>query len=42
MSGTKTGVAKRVSDEEPGAVFMHCYGHSLSLAAIVTQQSNQG
>ncbi|SMN02628.1 hypothetical protein SPONN_1502 [uncultured Candidatus Thioglobus sp.] len=33
MSGCKTGVAKRVRDEEPRAVFTHCYSHSLNLAA---------
>jgi len=32
MSGTTTEVAKRISDEEPHAVFTHCYGHSLHLA----------
>ena len=31
MSGTRTGVAKRISDKEPRAVFTHCYGHSLNL-----------
>ena len=33
MSGARTGVAKRIMDEEPRAVFTHCYGHSLNLAA---------
>ena len=33
MSGKRSGVAKKISDEEPRALFMHCYGHSLSLAA---------
>ena len=32
MSGTKNGVAKLISEEEPRAVFTHCYGHSLNLA----------
>ena len=32
MSGTRTGVVKRISDEELHAVFPHCYGHSLNLA----------
>ena len=32
MSGAKSGVAKRLSDEEPRAVFTHCYGHALNLA----------
>ena len=36
MSGKKTGVAKRISDEEPRAVFTHCYGHCLSLAGSDT------
>ena len=36
MSGAKTGVAKRIADEEPRAVFSHCYGHSLNLAASDT------
>ena len=33
MSGIRSGVAKRVLDEESRAVFMHCYSHSLNLAA---------
>ena len=33
MSGSKSGVAKRIMDEEPRAVFTHCYCHSLNLAA---------
>ena len=33
MSGSKSGVAKRIMDEEPRAVFIHCYCHSLNLAA---------
>lgn len=33
MSGAKSGVAKRIQDLEPRAVFTHCYGHSLNLAA---------
>lgn len=32
MSGLKSGVAKRIMDEEPRAVFTHCYCHSLNLA----------
>ena len=32
MSGAKSGAAKRLSDEEPRAVFTHCYGHALNLA----------
>ena len=33
MSGSKSGVAKRISEVEPRAVFTHCYGHALNLAA---------
>ena len=32
MSGTKNGVAKLICDNEPRAVFTHCYGHTLNLA----------
>lgn len=32
MAGCRSGIAKRISDEEPRAVFMHCYGHALDLA----------
>lgn len=32
MSGAKKGVAKVLLDEEPHAVFTHCYGHALNLA----------
>jgi len=33
MSGAKYGLAKRISDEEPRAVYMHCYGYSINIAA---------
>ena len=32
MSGHKSGVATRVLQEEPRALYTHCYGHSLNLA----------
>ena len=32
MSGRKAGVAKLILDEEPRAIYTHCYGHSLNLA----------
>lgn len=32
MAGTKAGVAKRITDMEPRAVFTHCYGHALNLS----------
>ena len=41
MSGTRTGVAKRISDEEPRAVFTHCYGHSLNLACSDTVKKSK-
>jgi len=33
MSGAKTGVAKQIRDVEKKAVYTHCYGHALNLAA---------
>ena len=32
MSGSRSGVVKCVQEEEPRAVYTHCYGHTLSLA----------
>ena len=32
MTGVMNGVAKQLSDEEPRAIFTHCYGHALNLA----------
>ena len=32
MSGTKSGVAARLLNEEPRAIYTHCYGHALRLA----------
>ena len=32
MSGLKSGVATRLLQEEPRAIYMHCYGHSLNPA----------
>ncbi len=32
MSGARSGVAKRICDEEPRALYTHCYGHALNLA----------
>ncbi len=36
MSGSKNSVAKCISDIEPRALFTHCYGHALNLAASDT------
>ena len=33
MQVTRSGVAKRICEEEPRALYTHCYGHSISLAA---------
>ena len=33
MSGIRKGVAKLIRNEESRAIFTHCYGHSLNLAA---------
>ena len=33
MSSSKCGVAKTICDLEPRAVYTHCYGHALNLAA---------
>ena len=41
MSGIRTGVAKRISDEEPRAVFTHCYGHSLNVACSDTVKKSK-
>ena len=32
MRGIRTGVAKQIYDEEPRALYTHCYGHSINLA----------
>ncbi len=36
MSGRRSGVAKRIRELEPRALFTHCYGHALNLAACDT------
>ena len=41
MSGIRSGVAKRVQDEESRAVFTHCYCHSLNLAASDSVKNSQ-
>ena len=33
MSGAKKGVAKQLMADEPRALFLHCHGHALNLAA---------
>ena len=41
MSGYRTGVAKRINDIEPRAVFTHCYVHALNLAANDTVKQSK-
>ncbi len=36
MSGIKKGVATQLQVDEPRAIYTHCYGHSLNLAAADT------
>ena len=36
MAGYKSGVATRVTADEPRAIYTHCYGHSLNLACCDT------
>ena len=36
MSGVRSGVAKKIQDEQPQAFFTHCYGHALNLAVSNT------
>ena len=33
MSGPRSGVAKKLRDEEPHALYLHRHGHALNLAA---------
>ena len=33
ISGPRSGVAKQLRDEEPCALYLHCHGHALNLAA---------
>lgn len=36
MAGSRSGVAKMILDEEPRALYTHCYGHALNLACSDT------
>ena len=36
MLGHREGVAKKICDKEPRALYTHCYGHSLNLAVADT------
>ena len=39
MSGRRSGVAARIQQEEPRALYVHCMGHSLNLAVQDTSCS---
>ena len=41
MSGRRSGVAVLLSSEEPRAIYTHCYGHALNLAAADTIKQNK-
>ena len=38
MAGLRTGVVAKILDEEPRAIYNHCYGHSLNLACSDTNK----
>jgi len=41
IKGEKSGVVQRTREEEPRAVYTHCYGHSINLAACdAVKESN--
>ena len=35
MSGSKKGVAKKIKDDEPSALYLHCFGHALNLVLFM-------
>lgn len=41
MKGSKGGVATKISELEPRAVYTHCYGHSLNLAVSDTLKESK-
>ena len=41
MSGARSRVAKRITNEKPCALFTHCYGYSLNLAASDTVKNSR-
>ena len=41
MAGIRNGVAVQMCAEEPRAVYSHCYGHALNLAASDTVKKNK-
>ncbi len=41
MTGAKKGVSKKIQEEQPKAIFTHCYGHALNLAACDAVKANK-
>ena len=41
MAGIRNGVATQIRAEEPRAIYSHCYGHALNLAACDTVQKKK-
>ena len=39
MAGSKNGVKEQILEKEPQALFVHCYGHVLSLSVADTMKS---
>ena len=39
MAGRRIGVATKIKEVEPRALYIHCMGHSLNLAVQVTCRS---
>ena len=40
MAGCRTGVATTIQQQEPRALYMHCYGHALNLAVQDSVKNN--
>ena len=41
MCGSRSGASTQICAEEPRAIFVHCYGHALNLAASDTVKRNK-
>jgi len=39
MAGSHKGVSTQISSKEPRALFTHCYGHVLNLAACDVEKN---
>ena len=42
MVGPRSGLARQIKNQEPSAIFTHCYGHSLQLTVgdIIKRMKN--